>query len=162
MAVWWGTEKDPSDMLKEEMIAVKKYFNPKRDYYVPKNTRWDQPFWIHTLGVKLDRIEGNKKPFWLISFVMIEENKMRSRQYEIKIQYFGRPNAAVPRAYLVSEDPDTIYHLYEDGSLCLFHGDKYEGWDPSKSTAATIALWAVEWIRAREHYKRTGNWPETA
>ena len=52
-------------------------------------------------------------------------------------------------------------HQFEDGQLCLFNprdGRQY-GWNPGRSTAVTVAAWAVEWLYAFYTWKATGAWP---
>ena len=44
---------------------------------------------------------------------------------------------------------------------CLFNpkdGEQY-GWNPSRSTAVTVAAWAVQWLYAYYTWRSTGQWP---
>jgi ubiquitin-protein ligase len=86
---------------------------------------------------------------------------LHQREHVLKIlypeDYPNRPaEAYVLRPHLYSEK-----HQYEDGQLCLFNpkdGEQY-GWNPSRSTAVTVAAWAVQWLYAYYTWRSTGQWP---
>lgn len=52
-------------------------------------------------------------------------------------------------------------HQYFDGELCLFQkrDGVSHGWNPSRSTGATIAGWAIQWLYAYYTWRATGDWP---
>jgi hypothetical protein len=72
-------------------------------------------------------------------------------------EYPNRPaEAYVERPTVYSEK-----HQFEDGQLCLFNpkdGVTY-GWNPSTSTAVTVAGWAIQWLYAYYTWRATGTWP---
>ena len=52
-------------------------------------------------------------------------------------------------------------HQFEDGQLCLFNpkdGTTY-GWNPSRSTAVTVAGWAIQWLYAFYTWQALKVWP---
>jgi hypothetical protein len=64
-------------------------------------------------------------------------------------------------AYVLKPRIYSEKHQYEDGQLCLFNpkdGERY-GWNPSRSTAVTVAGWAIQWLYAYYTWRSTGEWP---
>ena len=83
------------------------------------------------------------------------------RLHTLKIIYVeGYPNRPA-EAYVVKPAVYSEKHQFEDGQLCLFNpkdGVAY-GWNPSTSTAVTVAGWAIEWLYAYYTWRATGTWP---
>jgi len=72
-------------------------------------------------------------------------------------EYPNRP----AEAYVISPKVYSQKHQYEDGQLCLFNpkdGVQY-GWNPARSTAVTVAGWAVQWLYAYYTWRVTHEWP---
>lgn len=166
---WWGTEKNPTVQMRSELIAVSKIFNRNRACYITDVSWWDHPFWIHTTDLMPPkRVEGsNDNMSWHFAFYMTEEDGKRSKEYEVRVDYqpehpFEAPISTVISG-LTSRDPYQHGYWTKDGvQPCLYHGGRSVGWDPNHSTAATIALWTVQWLRACAHYKKTSTWPDAS
>lgn len=169
---WWGTEKNPSQQLRKELAAMGKHFSRKKKFcFVEQVASWDKPFWIYTTKLQFHRREGsNENMFWLITFQMVEQDKKTwSREYVIKISYTFDHPFVEPRPLVVSGVPAGDGYgnagTNADGTIspCLHaHSGAATGWDPNKSTAATFALWTIEWIRAYLYTKKGHIWPSNA
>jgi hypothetical protein len=86
---------------------------------------------------------------------------LRQPEHTLKILYpEDYPNRPA-EAYILKPRIYSEKHQYEDGQLCLFNpkdGEQY-GWNPSRSTAVTVAAWAVQWLYAYYTWRATGQWP---
>ena len=119
MANWWGTKKDVSPRLIWEVEAMRATFGNTFELVVP-------PFggllyWQGTVNVNMSILEN---PEHTLKIVYPKE-------------YPNRP----AEAYCIKPRIYSEKHQYEDGQLCLFNpkdGEQY-GWNPSKSTAVTVA-----------------------
>lgn len=155
---WWGSREKPSPRMIVEILAMKKLFNTTKPTIVRREIDWDRDFAIITES--LDLVTG-KEPYWLVKIRMKDKGEKPSPVYTLKISYYGNfphdePEVRVPEIN-VRETP----HRYTDTRLCLTdHSGSRTGWDPSSSTAATVGLWSVEWLRAWKVWKQTGRWPE--
>lgn len=86
---------------------------------------------------------------------------MPHREHVLKILYPDDFPNRPPEAYIVRPKIYSEKHQFEDGQLCLFNpkdGAGY-GWNPTKSTAVTVAAWGVQWIYAYYTWRATGAWP---
>ncbi|XWX03051.1 hypothetical protein VZO05_11105 [Aggregatilineales bacterium SYSU G02658] len=139
MSNWWGTKQEVSPRLIMEVEAMKATFGNTFKLVVP-------PFggllyWQGTVNINLTVVPD---PAHTLKILYPKE-------------YPNRPAEAYcmrPRIY--SEK-----HQYEDGQLCLFNprdGENY-GWNPAKSTAVTVAGWAIEWLYSYYTWRTTGSWP---
>jgi ubiquitin-protein ligase len=139
MSNWWGTRKDVSPRLVWEVEAMRATFGKTFELVVP-------PFggllyWQGTVQVNMSILEN---PDHTLKIVYPKE-------------YPNRP----AEAYCIKPRIYSEKHQYEDGQLCLFNpkdGEQY-GWNPSKSTAVTVAGWAVQWLYAYYTWRATGEWP---
>jgi len=80
----------------------------------------------------------------------------RCDSYHIKIKYTQH---GVPRVYITNPviEPMSAYHMYGDGSLCLY--DHREApWSAKMMLHETIIPWTAEWIVFYELWKLTGQW----
>lgn len=102
--------------------------------------------------------------YWIIRVPDIKVGRKDFGPHTIKVCYplsdypSSFPTAVVLEPHLGRSSP---HQHGGSGELCLFNpseGRKH-GWDPARSTAVTIALWAVEWLKAYYTWKKTGKWP---
>ena len=103
---------------------------------------------------------GPRGVHW-IGDVEINLKGIPERIHTLKIVYVeGYPNRPA-EAYVVKPLVYSEKHQFEDGQLCLFNprdGVTY-GWNPSTSTAVTVAGWAIQWLYAYYTWRATGIWP---
>jgi len=81
--------------------------------------------------------------------------------YRIRLTYPSRYPDEPPQVVIVAPelDPETP-HLLHLNRPCLFlHWGPGNGYDPARSTAATMIAWTALWIHAYETWQRTGDWP---
>ena len=137
-APWWGTPKSVSNRLRLEVEMMRATFADTFRLVVPKR---GELYWIGDVEINLARIP--------------------QRVHTLKIVYIdGYPNRPA-EAYVVQPNVYSEKHQFEDGQLCLFNpkdGVTY-GWNPSKSTAVTVAGWAIQWLYAYYTWRATGTWP---
>jgi hypothetical protein len=57
--------------------------------------------------------------------------------------------------------PDGMPHLLDGNRPCLYRpmDGPRNGYDPARTTAATLVAWTVLWINAFETWRATGEWP---
>lgn len=70
-----------------------------------------------------------------------------------------------PAVTIVSpEFPEGTPHLLERRRPCLYHSAQgsRDGYDPARTTAATLVSWTALWIHAYETWRATGSWPGRA
>lgn len=105
-------------------------------------------------------VPPNSELYWLGS-VDINLSTLEQQEHRLRIMYpKDYPNRPA-EAYVLSPHIYSEKHQYEDGQLCLFNprdGEQY-GWNPSRSTAVTVAAWAVQWLYAYYTWRATGDWP---
>ncbi len=167
MSNWWiDTGNRPSTRLAVEVIAMKKAFVEKELTDFKYGASWDRPFQIKTLRKKL-HIEGSAAPYWQLEFVMqpmpgVAPLLNSSDVFKLQILYTSDFPGKEPQANYLSPDVSGSLHLFVSGNkLCLHnHSSANSGWDPARSTAATIAVWSIQWARAWLSWKLTGSWPE--
>ena len=138
MSAWWGSKNNVSARLRLEVEAMRATFDNTFRLIVPPVGAL---YWEGDVELNLATLES---PFHRLKILSPNE-------------YPNRPaEAYVLRPRIYSEK-----HQYEDGQLCLFNpkdGTQY-GWNPSKSTAVTVAGWAVQWMYAYYTWRATGDWP---
>lgn len=134
---WWDSEDGRKRLAAEKALMLQTYSNAK-------------------LHLKSGRL------FWVITIPDVKMDERSLGPHTIKVLY---PNSdyptRFPTAFVLEPRLGGSPHKYNGGELCLFNpgeGGRY-GWDPGKSTAVTIALWAVEWIKAYYTWRETGHWP---
>ena len=138
MSDWWGTRKNVSPRLRLEVELMRATYADTFKLVVPRTGL------LHWVGV----VEINMKG-------------LKQRNHTIKLVYPKNYPSTPPEAYIVDPYIYSEKHQFEDGQLCLFNpkdGATY-GWNPSTSTAITVASWAVQWIYAFYTWKATGKWP---
>jgi hypothetical protein len=135
---WWGARDKVSDRLRLEVEMMRATFGDTFRLVVPKHS---DLYWIGDVEINMKGIP--------------------QRLHTIKIIYVeGYPNRPA-EAYVEKPPVYSEKHQFEDGQLCLFNpkdGITY-GWNPSTSTAVTVAGWAIEWLYAYYTWRATGTWP---
>lgn len=138
MSAWWGTRSNVSARLRIEVGAMRAAFGDTFRLIVPQNGLLH---WVGTVEINLANL--------------------RQREHELKILYPNDYPNRPAEAYVLKPDIYSEKHQYEDGQLCLFNpkdGEHY-GWNPSRSTAVTVAGWAIQWLYAYYTWRATGEWP---
>ena len=137
-AAWWGTRTRVSARLQLEVAVMRDTFPDTFRLSVPEQ---GELYWEGEVELNLSSIP--------------------QRAHLLRIVYpTGYPNQAA-EAYVRQPKIVSLKHQFKDGQLCLFNprdGERY-GWNPGRSTAVTVAGWAVQWLYAYYTWKATGNWP---
>lgn len=139
MPEWWGTRQNVSARLRLEVEGMRAVFGNTFRLVVP---------------------EHNGKLYWL-GDIEINLAGLNERIHTLKIEYPKDYPSQPAEAYVVRPRIFSRKHQYVDGQLCLFNpkdGEGY-GWNPSKSTAVTVAAWATQWIYSYYTWTATGEWP---
>lgn len=135
---WWGTREKVSERLRMEVELMRATFADTFRLVVPKK---GDLYWVGDVEINLKGIP--------------------QRLHTLKIVYVeGYPNRP-SEAYVIKPNVYSEKHQFEDGQLCLFNpkdGVTY-GWNPSTSTAVTVAGWAIQWLYAYYTWRATGTWP---
>lgn len=86
----------------------------------------------------------------------------RRRRYLVKVTYPDRfphqaPVVSIEKPALDEKAP----HLLGGTRPCLYRGENgsRNGYDPARTTAATLVAWTALWIHAYETWKAIGTWP---
>jgi hypothetical protein len=138
MTPWWGTRSNVSPRLRLEVEAMRATFGNTFKLTVPAHAPL---YWEGTVVLNLASLP---QPNHLLKIVYPDN-------------YPNRP----AEAYVQEPEIKSLKHQYEDGELCLFNpkeGEQY-GWNPSRSTAVTVAAWAVQWLYAYYTWRATNVWP---
>lgn len=174
---WWKHPDAPgyfSDFLLLEQKEMEYQFNPEKETRIDREGGWFDPFWVKSQFLKLGRT-GNKL-YWTLKIIFGREVAVPRRRgkkpqvqiewepqvWQFRIEYPEEYPTRAPKIYV--QEPGLAFstpHRLPGGALCLFSpldGREY-GWNPNTGTAATIALWATEWVRAYLNWKKTGTWP---
>lgn len=81
-------------------------------------------------------------------------------RYLVNVTYPTRFPDQAPEVRI--EEPEissSTPHLLSGGRPCLYHGGPDRGYDPARTTAATLVAWTALWIHAYETWRETGDWP---
>ncbi|MEP7291421.1 MAG: hypothetical protein ABI835_06535 [Chloroflexota bacterium] len=138
MSAWWGTRNNVSPRLRLEVEAMRAAFDDTFKLRVPP---MDKVYWEGTVELNLA--------------------SLRTPDHTLKIEYPNDYPNRPAEAYVLKPRIYSQKHQYEDGQLCLFNpkdGESY-GWNPSRSTAVTVAGWAIQWLYAYYTWRSTGEWP---
>lgn len=76
--------------------------------------------------------------------------------YKVKVSYVrgGIPEIFITDPYI---KPDTEYHIYKEGNLCLYDWRDMP-WQSKMKIHETIIPWTAEWLVFYEIWKLTGEW----
>lgn len=138
MSAWWGTRNNVDPRLRLEVEAMRAAFDNTFKLIVPQ---YGPLYWEGTVELNLA--------------------SLRSPDHTLKIVYPSDYPNRPAEAYVQKPRIYSEKHQYEDGQLCLFNpkdGERY-GWNPSRSTAVTVAGWAIQWLYAYYTWRSTGDWP---
>ena len=111
----------------------------------------------HTFKLYVPNID----PLYWQGTVTLNLREIPQRDHVLRIIYPHDYPARPPEAYVLQPRIYSEKHQFVDGQLCLFNprdGADY-GWNPSRSTAVTVAGWAIEWLYAYYTWKITDRWP---
>jgi hypothetical protein len=84
------------------------------------------------------------------------------RQYAVRVTYPDRfPDEAPEVLFEAPAFPEGTPHLLEGRRPCLFRPAQgpRQGYDPARTTAATLVTWTALWIHAFETWLVTDAWP---
>lgn len=164
---WWGNLDEASPRMVLEVKVMKEHFAKGKKREIDMQVHWDEPFWVESEGLESGFDEENRF-YWLLH-LRFGKKRLWSRKTEweeetwvIKIFYPQEFPSFGPRAYIVRPRVFAAPHAVgSGGSLCLYNprDGRDHGWDPSKGTGATIALWTIQWIRAYRYYQEYHDWP---
>ena len=110
-------------------------------------------------GFRLHLPEGSSDLSWV---GILRSTFNRRRRYLVRVTY---PDRFPHQAPLVTiEKPgldETSPHLLGCNRPCLYRSENgpRNGYDPARTTAATLVAWTALWIHAYETWKATGTWP---
>ena len=86
----------------------------------------------------------------------------KRKRYVVKVTYPNRFPWEPPVVTIVQPKLDTnAPHLLGGARPCLFraYNGPRSGYDPARTTAATLVAWTALWTHAYETWKATGTWP---
>jgi ubiquitin-protein ligase len=138
MPAWWGSRQNVSSRLRLEVEAMRAAFGDTFRLVVP-----------------------TRGPVYWLGAVEINLRGVSQRDHVVKILYPAEYPNRPPEAYVLKPYIYSEKHQFEDGQLCLFNpkdGSSY-GWNPSSSTAVTVAGWGIQWLYAYYTWRATGEWP---
>jgi len=110
-------------------------------------------------GFELHLPEGGGDLAWA---GILRSTFKRRRRYLVKVTY---PDRFPHQAPVVSIEQPALDpaapHLLGGNRPCLYRGanGSRNGYDPARTTAATLIAWTALWINAYETWKATGSWP---
>lgn len=163
---WWGTDNATTDLLRQEIEAMRQLFNTRNKVLVDQTSIGGFPYYVETLAKKLNTDDPDNI-FWEITFRMHETSRWSKistdEHFTIKIKYNSRFPVSPPDVSVTSHQFSSFTpHYYSgDNTLCLYHGvSRHDGWNPVESTAASLGAWTTQWLRAYLIWKKTTRWPE--
>ena len=90
------------------------------------------------------------------------KSSLSGKRYSVRVTYPAAfPNYAPEITIEGHRFPDGVPHLIEGKKPCLYapaQGSRH-GYDPGRTTAATMVFWTSLWIHAYETWRETGFWP---
>lgn len=110
-------------------------------------------------GFRMRLPEGGSNLTWA---GILRSTFNRRRRYLVKVTYPERfphqaPVVSIEKPALDEKAP----HLLGGTRPCLYRGENgsRNGYDPARTTAATLVAWTALWIHAYETWKAVGTWP---
>ena len=132
---------------------------------------WERPYGRWRLSVERDamsRFPGFKLigspsgPGWLCWLGTLQTSFDPENSYVVRVNYppgfpAEAPGVVIERPELREGTP----HVLGPRRPCLYHPsqDSRNGYDPGRTTAATLVAWTALWLHAYETWSRTGRWP---
>lgn len=168
--MYWWSDVNPPDIRKpsrqmgKELIQMKALFDTTAPTIYKASTRWDRDAKIITLEKNLN-LDDSRHPYWEFVFQMSgapgepRANFLpQGKKFVIKVAYTSNYPDSAPQVVVDADEFRGYDHILTTNDdvgfssgyvLCLeSHNGARTGWDPAKSTAATYALWGIQWIRA--------------
>jgi hypothetical protein len=144
---WWFKDGKPTSRFAIEIKAMTDGFGDL--FKIPKQSILDgNPYWVGNINVNIEEVPDAR----------------RNTKIIIKYPSYYPSRGAIPKldshAFSYADDGRVTPHVYSDGNPCLYNpsnGATY-GWNPSRSTATTIAAWTIDWIYAWWHWNLKGEW----
>jgi hypothetical protein len=130
---------------------------------------WETPYGKWRLGVEIEAM----RRFPEFQAVVTDDGRLGwvgrlhsslepDNTYLVHVGYPGTypddaPSVTILEPTLESESP----HLIMQRQPCLFRPTEgpRRGYDPGRTTAATLVAWTALWIHAYETWRETGKWP---
>jgi hypothetical protein len=95
----------------------------------------------------------------------VESSLEGGERYRVRVIYsVGFPDQPPVVFIDAPEFPAGVPHLLDGNRPCLYHpvrGPRH-GYDPARTTAATLVAWTALWVNAYETWRATGTWPGRA
>jgi hypothetical protein len=110
--------------------------------------------WVGWLRSGLDSGAPDNRPLW--------RGDPHERRYQIRVIYPDNFPEYPPSVVIESPElPQGMPHVLAPQRPCLFQPAQgpRNGYDPGKTTAATLVAWTALWIHAFETWQATGHWP---
>ena len=143
MSNWWGTRRATSKRLQFEVKAMQRAFGNTFHLELPQKGKYrGRICWVGSVEINLD-------------------TPANPRSHLLRIVHPRDYPASPPEAYCEVPKIKSKFHQFLDGELCLFQRRDgiSHGWNPGRSTGATIVGWAIQWLYAYYTWKATGVWP---
>ena len=84
----------------------------------------------------------------------------RGKRYLVRVTYPEDFPDEAPEVRIERPALRESLHLLPGGRPCLYRSDgSRQGYEPARTTAATLVAWTALWIHAHETWKATGEWP---
>lgn len=140
-----------------------------------RNERWSAPWWETTYGrwrlatearAMCERFPGFEACLSVegrLGWVgRLRSGFRRQNRYLVRVTY-PETFPEDPPMVTIEEPPlpENAPHVLKRHKLCLFRpldGPRF-GYDPARTTAATLVAWTAHWIHCFEHWQETGQWP---
>jgi hypothetical protein len=90
------------------------------------------------------------------------QSSLQPRRYLVTVTYpTWFPDEPPAVAIVDPELAEGTPHLLERSRPCLYRSSEgtSNGYDPARTTAATLVAWTALWIHAYETWRGTGSWP---
>ena len=136
---------------------------------------WDTPYGRWRLDVELQAMHerfpnfeagllGDLEPTWREALAwrgQLQSGLPGGARYLVLVAYHPSfPDAAPEVAITDPELPEETPHVIGSRQPCLYYRGRYDnGYDPARTTAATLVGWTALWIHAFEIWVETGKWP---
>ena len=130
---------------------------------------WETPYGEWRLSMEVEAMRERFPPFRIVfgdqgrlCWVGRLRSSMSRKRYLVKITYpWGFPDEAPGVVIERHQFPSGSPHLLDGTRPCLFlpaQGPR-NGYDPARTTAATLVAWTALWIHAYETWRATAVWP---
>jgi hypothetical protein len=138
----------------------------------PDASWWQTPYGAWRLSVEVDAMRERFPSFRLAAADQGQycwAGRLRSsiggKRYAVRVTYpWSFPDEAPVVTFDRHRFPSGTPHLLNGNRPCLYlpSGGPRNGYDPARTTAATMVAWTALWIHAYETWKATEVWPGRA